>query len=155
MVLKVADALREKGIIIKEVLSGIAVKESEELLSNSGIDVKSAFYISNVLDEVCERDFYFGIAQSGQNLLTENNLVIKQPYFSPYGDPVSSASVPEDKVAEFSRLCSDCSYLLWKNMQENSNRVLTSQDLPEKINNTPFEDGFEILPLLEEAAQGL
>ena len=37
----------------------------------------------NVIDQVCERDFYFGIAQSGISIL-KNGKVLKSPYFKPY-----------------------------------------------------------------------
>ena len=88
MICKVADALRDKGIIVREVLAGVAVKENLDVITSRGIDVKGSFYISDVLDEVCERDFYFGIAQSGQSLLQPDGTVLKQPYFSPFGLPV-------------------------------------------------------------------
>ncbi len=154
MICKVADALREKGVIVREVLAGVAVKENIPIITSQGIGVKSCFDITNVLDEVCERDFYFGVAQSGQSVLTPNNTVLKQPYFSPFGLPVDSASVPEDKVYDFSKECLGCSYTLWEDMQKNSGRVLTSNDLPEKIANTPTEE-FEILPLLCSASESL
>ncbi len=154
MICKVADALRDKGIIVREVLAGVAVKENLDVITSRGIDVKGSFYISDVLDEVCERDFYFGIAQSGQSLLQPDGTVLKQPYFSPFGLPVESASVPEEKAAEFSQECLECSYELWKDMQQNSNRVVNSNDLPENIFNTP--DGqFDILPMLKQASESV
>lgn len=155
MICKVAQALNEKGIIVKEVLSGVTVQENIPVITSQGIDIKSYFNISNVLDEVCERDFYFGVAQSGQSRLQPDNTVLKQPYFSPFGLPVDSASVPEDKVTSFSQECLECSYELWQEMQKNSGRVLTSSDLPENIANTPFIEGFDVLPLLQEASESL
>lgn len=155
MICKVADALKEKNIIVREVLSAIAVQENIDVIRDKGIDVKSAFYISNVLDEVCERDFYFGIAQSGQNELQPNGTVLKKPYFSPFGNAEDSASVPSEKVGEFSKECLGCSYELWNDIQNNSGRVVTNQDLPEKIFNTPYEQGFEVLPLLQQSVQNL
>ena len=154
MICKVADALKEKNIIVREVLSAIAVQENLGVIENKGIDVKSAFYITNVLDEVCERDFYFGIAQSGQNVLQQNGVVVKKPYFSPFGNAEDSASVPTEKVTEFSKECLGCSYELWSDIQNNSGRVVTSQDLPEKIFNTPNQQ-FEVLPFLQQSIQGL
>ena len=154
LICKVADALREKGVIVKEVLAGVAVKENLDVITSTGIEVKGGFYISNVLDEVCERDFYFGIAQSGQSSLQRDGKVLKQPYFMPFGLPVESASVPEGKASEFSRECLECSYELWKEIQKQSNRVVTNEDLPESIFNTPGQP-FEILPLLQEASQNV
>lgn len=155
MICKVAEALKEKNIIVREVLSAIAVQENINVIKNTGIDVKSAFYISNVLDEVCERDFYFGIAQSGQNELQPNGMVLKKPYFSPFGNAEDSASVPSEKVTDFSRECLGCSYELWNYIQNKSGRMVKSQDLPEKIFNTPYEQNFEVLPLLQQSIQNL
>lgn len=154
MICKVAKALEEKNIIVKEVLSAVSVEENLPVITNLGIPVKSYFYISNVLDEVCERDFYFGVAQSGQSQLTQNNQVVKMPYFSPFGLPIDSASVPEDKAIDFSKECLKCSYELWNEIEKNSNRTVTSNDLPERIFNTPNEE-FEILPLLQSACENL
>ena len=154
MICKVALALAEKNIIVKEVLSAVSVSENLPLITNLGIPVKSYFYISNVLDEVCERDFYFGIAQSGQSQLLKNNQVVKTPYFSPFGFPIESASVPECKSNDFSRECLKCSYELWKEIEKNSNRTVTSNDLPEKILYTPNEQ-FAILPLLQSSCENL
>ena len=153
MICKVADALLEKGVVVKEVLAGVAVKENLGVITSKGIPVKSCFNISNVLDEVCERDFYFGVAQSGQSLLTDNNQVVKMPYFSPFGLPVDSASVPEEKANDFSRECIKCSYDLWSDIQQNSNKIVTSNDLPEPILNT--QDDFEILPFLQTSYENL
>ena len=154
MICKVAQALAEKNVFVKEVLSAVSVKENLPAITNLGIQVNSYFYITNVLDEVCERDFYFGVAQSGQSQLLDNNQVVKMPYFSPFGFPVESASVPEDKAIDFSKECLKCSYDLWNEIQKNSNKVVTSNDLPETILNTPNEP-FEILPLLQSACENL
>lgn len=155
MICKVAEALREKNIVVREVLSAIAVQENIDVITSRGIDVKSSFYITNVLDEVCERDFYFGIAQSGQNELQPNGIVLKKPYFSPFGNAEDSASVPTEKVTDFSKECLGCSYELWSDIRNKSGREVTSQDLPEKIFNTPYEQNFEVLPLLQQSMQSL
>ena len=155
MICKVADALKEKNIIVKEVLAGVAVDESLPLIQSQGMEIKSWFNISNVLDEVCERDFYFGMAQSGQSELQPDGTMLKKPYFSPFGSPQESASVPQEKETSFSSECLNCSYELWKDMQQNSNKILTLKDLPEKINNTPINEDLEILPYLQTVQESL
>lgn len=155
MICKVADALKEKGVIVKEVLAGVLVAENAPVIKSKGIEIKSAFNISNVLDEVCERDFYFGIAQSGQSLLQPNGKVLKSPYFLPFGSPEDSASVDEDKALSFSSECLECSKELWQDMQLKTNRILTSNDLPEKINNTPYDKEFVIVPYLQSVQSEL
>ena len=56
----------------------------------------------DVIDQICERDFYFGIAQSGISIKNSNGLVFKAPYFKPYGNPIERASIPSEYEKYFS-----------------------------------------------------
>ena len=89
----------------------------------------------DVIDQICERDFYFGIAGSGISINTGTNIV-KAPYFIPFGNPVDRASIPESAATYFSNSCISRSILLWQEIERLSNRTLLIKDLPEQINNT-------------------
>ena len=141
------------NISVREVLSAICVKDSIEKVESCGAEVISAYTISDVYDEICERDFYFGISQSGRNLLSDEGKIIKQPYFYPYGMPVESASIPLECAREFSINCLENSKLLWKEIESQSNKVITSDDLPEQIYNTPTT--FEVVKELSIAEENL
>lgn len=86
----------------------------------------------NVIDQVCERDFYFGIAQAG---ISEKILgtVYKRPYFEPFGNPVERASVPKKFAKDFSINCIDRNIELWDNINANSARKIKICELPERI----------------------
>ena len=56
----------------------------------------------DVIDQICERDFYFGIAGSGIMINTNNGLY-KAPYFKPYGNPYERASIPVESEQYFSK----------------------------------------------------
>lgn len=93
----------------------------------------------NVIDQICERDFYFGIAQSGI-YVKENNFICKAPYFLPYGDPNKRASIPKEYEIEFSKGCIKRSIMLWEEIERLSKKDIYMKDLPEIINYTNKND---------------
>ena len=93
----------------------------------------------DVFDQICERDFYFGIAQSGILVRNFDGNLYKAPYFKPFGNPVERASVPDEYETVFSNGCIDRSLALWSEIEKLSNRKIFVSDLPEKI-NTVNED---------------
>ena len=94
----------------------------------------------NVIDQICERDFYFGIVQSGISTLTSDNKIKKSPYFLPFGEPIKRASIPKRDEIFFSNGCLLRSMYLWKCIEENSKRKFYIKDMPEEILNTNKED---------------
>lgn len=93
-----------------------------------------------VIDQICKRDFYFGIVQSGISTLTSDNKIKKSPYFIPFGEPIRRASIPERDEIFFSNGCLLRSMYLWKCIEENSKRKFYIKDMPEEILNTNKED---------------
>lgn len=87
----------------------------------------------DVIDQICERDFYFGIAGSGISIKNENNDIYKAPYFKPFGNPVARASIPQEYENYFSASCIYRSIELWKEIEKNSQKNFYIRDLPEKI----------------------
>lgn len=69
-----------------------------------GID--TLFLMDDIIDQICERDFYFGIAGSGILIKTCNNFY-KAPYFKPFGNPNIRASIPKEYEDYFSISCID------------------------------------------------
>lgn len=94
----------------------------------------------SVIDQICERDFYFGIAQSGISVKSNDGKIFKAPYFKPYGDPVKRASIPKEFEIVFSNNCLLRSMFLWKCMEDKSKRKFFIKDLPEEIINTDKEE---------------
>ena len=89
----------------------------------------------DIIDQICERDFYFGIAGSGISIKI-NEEIVKAPYFLPFGNPVERASIPQEFTNYFSYSCIQRSISLWKEIEKLSNRTILIKNLPEKINNT-------------------
>lgn len=89
-----------------------------------------------VIDQICERDFYFGIAQSGISVQTTSGDIFKAPYFKPYGEPVKRASIPKEFETVFSNNCLLRSMFLWKCMEDRSKRKIFIEEMPEEIINT-------------------
>jgi hypothetical protein len=92
-----------------------------------------------VIDQICERDFYFGIAGSGISII-KNNEVLKAPYFKPYGDPVNRSSIPIIEEQKFSLTCLRRSLELWQEIERLNRREIKIKELPEKIVDTNEND---------------
>ncbi len=102
----------------------------------------------DVTDEICERDFYFGVAQSGMGILV-NGKVFKAPYFLPFGDPIARATIPAENAVPFSKSCVRRSLELWLETQKRSNKTIYMKDLPELVQNTTPEE--EVVKVLRKA----
>mgnify|MGYP003289851811 CR=1 FL=1 len=89
----------------------------------------------DIIDQICERDFYFGIVGSGISIKKENE-ILKAPYFLPFGNPVERASIPQEYAKYFSYSCVKRSILLWEEIERLSKRKILIGELPERINNT-------------------
>lgn len=108
--------------------------------------IKTGYLMTeDVIDQICERDFYFGIAGSGISVLT-NAEVVKAPYFLPFGNPIDRASIPKYYEEYFSKSCINRSIALWNEIERLSKRKILIKDLPEKIQNTsPNEEVIKVL----------
>lgn len=101
----------------------------------------------DVFDQICERDFYFGIAGSGISVL-ENGIIYKSPYFKPFGDPVARASIPQIEEERFSLGCLKRSIALWQEFERLNQKKYQMKDLPEKILGTNEND--EVIKTLKK-----
>lgn len=130
------------GVKVVGVVSSISTQEGYDFFNeNLKYGIKCNYLLGeDVIDQICERDFYFGVAGSGISLIGKNNVIYKAPYFIPFGDPVERASIEErDKIA-FSRSCLARSMLLWSEIERLSKRKILMEELPEKIVNTEAQD---------------
>ena len=117
-------------------------------LDNLKFGIKSCYRMSgDVLDQICERDFYFGIAGSGIMISTSDGMY-KAPYFRPYGNPKERASIPLEYVDYFSKGCLDRSLCLWNEIDKLRKIKSKISELPEKIIYTNSND--EIVKTLKK-----
>lgn len=128
----------EKGIAVMGIRSAISTIESYEFFNSVlPFGLKCGYVMEkDVIDQICERDFYFGVAQSGISIKTQNGVVYKAPYFTPFGDPVERASIPSEQEIYFSDGCIKRSIALWRSL----NKTIYVKELPETIMNAPLEE---------------
>ncbi|MFA7169684.1 MAG: hypothetical protein WC178_02415 [Candidatus Paceibacterota bacterium] len=100
---QIIECLEKEGIHIHLVCAGIGIDEGVKVIENVGCEVKCVRNYTEIIDEVCERDFYPGIPFSGRLLAGEYNF--SAPYVHPFGDPIGWASIPVEYAADFSRFC--------------------------------------------------
>ncbi len=130
------------GIETVGVRSSIATEESYEYFNRvlpKGL-MCGCLLGSEVIDQICERDFYFGIVQAGISSVRPDGKILKRPYFKPFGNPVERASIPKRFESIFSNNCLMRSMYLWKCIEDNTGRMINIEDMPEEIYGTKCED---------------
>ena len=133
---------KKNNVDVIGIRSCISTTDSYDYFNNNlPLGIKCDYLLGkDVIDQICERDFYFGIAQSGISIKDSNGLVFKAPYFKPYGNPIERASIPSEYEKYFSEKCINRSLWLWNEIEKLSERKFYIRDLPEKINLTNDND---------------
>lgn len=138
---KVMELFERQGIETLGIRSAVATVEGYDFFNETlPLGLKCGYLLGeNVIDQICERDFYFGIAQSGISI-NKNGRIYKAPYFKPFGNPVERASIPVEYEEYFSKSCIVRSLALWSRIEELTGREVLVRDLPERINNTKLDE---------------
>lgn len=126
--------LGDVDIQVLGIISSISTRGGYEYFSK---ELKYGIFTNylleeDVIDQICERDFYFGIAGSGI-LVRYDNCLYKAPYFKPFGNPSERASIPEEYVESFSKNCIDRSICLFEDIDRQKDEKTLISELPEKI----------------------
>jgi len=139
----VTNLFNQYNVRVVGIRSAISTCSSYQLFNETlPLGIKCGYLISEqVIDQICERDFYFGIAGSGISIVGNDNKIYKAPYFIPYGNPVARASIPEKNKITFSKNCLARSIILCEEIERLSKRKILIKDLPEIITNTNEFDG--------------
>lgn len=145
----IISRFNKNGIRVVGIIASIISYESYSYFKdNLKYGIRANYIMSDdVIDQVCERDFYFGIAGSGIMIKTDNGL-LKAPYFIPYGNPNERASIPKEFEKEFSYGCLERSIYLWNEIDKLRNLKTKILELPEKIINT--NDNDEVVKTLKK-----
>jgi hypothetical protein len=125
--------LRRLGRPVKQVIAGVGIGEGVRTIEATGTAVTSVRYYEDVIDEVCERDFFACVPLSGRTVLDTSNPSYPRwsaPYFEPFGNPQKWASVPVQSVERFSRSCLIRSITLWEAVERESARPIYVELLP-------------------------
>lgn len=146
--------LNNSGISVVGIISSICTIDALNYFKNNlKYGIRTNYILeSSVIDQICERDFYFGIAGSGIMIDTNKGLY-KAPYFEPYGNPYERASIPIEYVNMFSKGCLERSIYLWEKIEKLKKSVIFMRELPEKIINT--ESNQEVVKTLKKELKKL
>lgn len=137
----VSSIFRKNGINVVGIRACVSTDSAYSEFSKLPLGIKCGCLMGpNVIDQICERDFYFGVAQSGISV-NKDGVIYKAPYFKPFGDPVERASIPEENSDTFSKNCIIRSLALWDRIEKLSGREILIKDLPEVIQNTNDNSG--------------
>lgn len=129
----IMDQLRAVGRPVKELIAGIGIRAGLNVLENYGIRTRCVLEYEDVVDEVCERDFLAGVPFSGRTFIDEENKYWGIPYFKPFGDPENWATIPPDKVIDFSEFCLEQSITLWSEVEKESEQIIPAGFLPRRV----------------------
>lgn len=124
------------GINISKFYAGIGIQEGIDKIENSfSIEVNCAHTYDQVVDEVCERDFYLGISYSGRSLIDGENFGLS--YILPFGKPEAWASIPNEYQESFSFFCINQTIKLFEEIENSSNIIVDCSDIDRKVPNQP------------------
>ena len=138
----ITNKFRSNQIEVIGIRTPVSTIEAFEYFNSvMPLGLKCGYLLENgFIDQICERDFYFGIAQSGISIKDKDGNISKAPYFKPFGNPIERASIPNEYESFFSEGCIDRSLSLWNEIERLSNKKILIRELPEKINLTASED---------------
>lgn len=123
------ECLSKIGIDVEEIVVGIAINGGLDTISKiASSRVSYVRYYREVIDEICERDFYPGVPLSGR-FVSGTKIETGAPYIYPFGRPCEWASIPKDKAQGFSLFYIQQTIRLWEEIERISNKIVRCCDL--------------------------
>ena len=144
---RIIELLSRVDIRVPLVCAGIGIAEGINRINSTRRKIRCVRTYGEVIDEVCERDFYPGVPLSGRLLVGGNN--IGAPYLLPFGKPESWASIPSEHVETFSRFCLHQTISLFDEVERRSGRPVLCEDLGRKVVGLPM-DGTRYVEVLQK-----
>ena len=127
VITEIISFLEKIGVKVPKIVAGIAIGEGKtRIQEKTKTEVLSARYYQEVIDEICERDFYPGVPLSGR-LIAGTKVETGAPYLEPFGKPREWASIPQEKT--FSRFCLLQTISLWEEIERLSQKTVRCCDL--------------------------
>lgn len=133
----VAGLVKKAGQNFRKIFAGVGVKSGCDRLRELGFHVECIREYPEVIDVVCERDFYPGVPFSGRTLAGNDNVGV--PYILPFGKPWDWASIPEEWVNPFSRFCIEQTITLFEAIEDDNGKGITCRDLGRKVVGLPTD----------------
>lgn len=132
---KIFAIFSRMGIRVPVVCAGVGIAEGIARLNDFGCEVRCVRAYGEVLDEVCERDFYPGTPFSGRTL--DHDRSVGLPYILPFGNPEEWASIPSRYAKELSVFCLRQTIALFDEIERYSNRSVLCKDLSRGVFGLP------------------
>ncbi|XOU93932.1 MAG: phosphoribosyltransferase [Candidatus Kerfeldbacteria bacterium] len=136
---QIISLMKEKGLNVQKSIIGIMIDwcNNQFIRKNSTFEIESVYEFNNVIDWLCERDFFIGVPLSGKTVgyMEGNSIIpyypdISLPYCLPFGNPSKSASIPTNYMVEYSKFIIGLSCELWEEIERLSGKVITCNDIP-------------------------
>ncbi|HOX60528.1 MAG TPA: hypothetical protein PLV72_00795 [Candidatus Magasanikbacteria bacterium] len=134
----IIDLFSSIGIRVISVYAGIGIGEMKivhQLVRN----VNCVYLFEDVIDEVCERDFFPGVPLSGRLLINTDYGI---PYVYPFGNPIDWASIPLEHGRDFSKFCIHQTIKIFEEIERRSDRPIYCHDLARQIIGLKTNDRF-------------
>lgn len=138
LIRRTGTLLERMGISVPMVCAGIGIAEGIEQLNGFGQEVSCVREYKEVVDEICERDFYPGVPMCGRSLQGDENVGV--PYILPFGNPGKWASIPKEWQEPLSRFCIGQTIKLFEAIEASSGRVVECRDLERKVSLLPRDE---------------
>lgn len=124
----VKGRLEDVGIRVRLVVAGIGTGTGEKWLKTVGVEMRAVRVYEELIDGVCERDFYPGVPLSGRTI-AEARRNVGIPYLLPSGRPWEWASIPWGLCPHFSVFCLKQTIALFEEIERRSLRAVRVSDL--------------------------
>jgi len=132
---RLVGILAKSGLCVGEICAGVGIDPGIQKLQEMGYKVNCVCRYHDVIDEICERDFYPGVPFSGRLLAGEKNIGL--PYILPFGQPGEWASIPDKWQEPLSRFCINQTIKLFRAIEECSGKIVHCCDLGRGVIGLP------------------
>lgn len=137
---RVIKLLSHVKIKVPIVYAGIGIKMGVDRLLCGGREINCLKTYAEVVDEVCERDFYPGIPYSGRSLIGKENVGL--PYILPFGNPYEWASIPTERQEDFSEFCLNQVIKLFEEIEKYSDKKISCSIIERKLIGQPIAENY-------------
>ena len=132
-IVELVRKLAEVNRPVSRVFTGIGIKEGVEKVRSEGVPVDCVIEYDEVIDEVCQRDFWGGTPLSGRTVISDKGETWSAPYFRPFGFPEKWASIPPENVEAFSAFCFLKTVELWREVEKVNGASLPVNEIPRSL----------------------